>query len=65
MKLMIFCGGNNDGVPPSTGLTMAENINKLGGQVTVVHFLKFDHGMMGDMFTSEPGVVDWLFAQHK
>lgn len=65
VKLMIFCGGTNDGVPPSTGLTMAENMNKLGGQVTVVHFLNFDHGMMGDMFTSEPGVVDWLFAQHR
>ena len=44
---------------------MAETMNKLGGQVTVVQFPNFDHGMMGDMFTSEPGVVDWLFAQHK
>ena len=66
VRLMMFCGGSKDPINPKrNGLVLQKNMEALGGKATCIVYPNLDHWQVGNTFLQEPGVLDWLFAQHK
>jgi predicted peptidase len=66
VALMAFVGGPHDPINPKrNGLVMEQKIAALGGKMTCVSYPNLDHWQVGNTFLQEPGVMDWLFAQHR
>lgn len=66
IPLLMFCGGSKDPINPArNGLVIEKTAEALGGKLTCVSFPNLDHWQVGNTFMQEPGVLDWLFAQHK
>lgn len=66
VNLMMFCGSTKDLFDfARTGLAFEEKTKALGGTLTCVIYPNLDHWQVGNTFVQEPGVLDWLFAQHR
>lgn len=66
VPLMAFVGGPHDPINPKrNGLVFEQKIAALGGSMTCISYPNLDHWQVGNSFLQEPGVIDWLFAQHK
>ncbi len=66
VNLMMFCGGSKDPMNPArNGLVFEKNTAALGGKYTCISFPNLDHWHVENTFLSEPGVLDWLFAQRR
>lgn len=64
IPLMMFCGGSKDFANPA-GPVFVKRSADLGGKLTCVSFPNLNHWQVGNTFLQEPGVLDWLFAQHR
>jgi predicted peptidase len=64
MPIWAFHGDKDDVIPVAESRTMIAAIKKVGGQPKYTEYKGVDHNVWPRAF-KEPGLVDWLFAQHK
>lgn len=65
LPIWVFQGENDRTVPRTFALTMIRALRRAGGQPRYTEYPGADHNQAGARALREPGLLPWLFAQHR